>query len=482
MTTEPSAITQKEAQTHPQSTLDKANRKGKLEEPPSYDQVDESLIEKGGVLTATKDVELKDALTKPEGVEDCVDYKTIGWLGGSVLLIAETTSLGVFSLSSALSVLGFIGGIFSIILSGIIATYCGYQLYVFKVNHPHVLSISDMGEVFFGRFGYNFLDFIQAILLIFAMASHVLTGSICLNNISEHATCTIIFAIIITVVSIVCSIPRTLKGVGYLTYASFASILIAAIFAMAASSKTLDLKDRKANAVPPVQQPFLTVVSSLLLMFFSFAGHITYFQIISEYKRPADFKKSLYIQQTFNIIFFLIVACVIYKYAGDDVTSPSISALPSPYNKIAYGLAIPTIIIAGVINGHVCAKNIFLRIFRGTHHVHKQSPLVYIVWLSINILAWTIAWVIAESIPVFNNLAGVITSLLLMLFTYGIFGYGWLYDNFKDLRRKPIMTSLNILLVVLSIFMTVAGFWASVVAIMDSTASKPFSCEDNSKL
>ena len=69
------------------------------------------------------------------------------------------------------------------------------------------------------------------------------------------------------------------------------------------------------------------------------------------------------------------------------------------------------IIIAGVIYGHVASKYIFVRIFRGTHHLNPKSWLATGSWIGIVVVLWTIAWIIAESIPVFNDLLGLISAL-----------------------------------------------------------------------
>lgn len=57
---------------------------------------------------------------------------------------------------------------------------------------------------------------------------------------------------------------------------------------------------------------------------------------------------------------YLVAAVVIYRFTGADVTSPALSASTKTLEKIAYGVAIPTIVIAGVINGHVAAVSFLL--------------------------------------------------------------------------------------------------------------------------
>ena len=45
---------------------------------------------------------------------------------------------------------------------------------------------------------------------------------------------------------------------------------------------------------------------------------------------------------------YLIVAIVTYRYAGVDVVSPALGSTSPLLQKIAYGVATPTIVIAGM--------------------------------------------------------------------------------------------------------------------------------------
>lgn len=59
--------------------------------------------------------------------------------------------------------------------------------------------------------------------------------------------------------------------------------------------------------------------------------------------------------------------------------------------------------------------------FRGTDHMQKRSLLSLGSWVAIALVLWIIAWVIAEAIPVFNNLLSLIVcSRYLDLHAYGL--------------------------------------------------------------
>jgi hypothetical protein len=79
--------------------------------------------------------------------------------------------------------------------------------------------MADAGEILLGRFGREFLDFGQLALLIFMMASHLLTFSVTLNTITRHGTCTIVFGVVGLIVSFIGALPRTLGKVYYMSIA-----------------------------------------------------------------------------------------------------------------------------------------------------------------------------------------------------------------------------------------------------------------------
>ena len=176
-------------------------------------------------------------------------------------------------------------------------------------------------------------------------------------------------------------------------------------------------------------------------------GHVAFFSFISELKSPQTYPKALFLLQGVDTSMYLIVATVTYRYAGSFVKSPALSSLASLLlQKIAYGIAIPTIVIAGVINGHVAAKYIYVRLFRGTDKMSQRTWRSFGLWAGIVLVLWIIAWIIAEAIPVFNDLLSLISALFASWFTYGLSGAFWLFMNrgrYRESARKMFLTGLN---------------------------------------
>ena len=153
---------------------------------------------------------------------------------------------------------------------------------------------------------------------------------------------------------------------------------------------------------------------------------------MSETEDPRTFNKSLAMLQIVDTILYLISAMIIYRYIGPGVESPAILSLSPVMKKIAWGLAIPTVsvintpifhiianansnflqtILSGVVLGHVACKYIYVRLFRGSDKMHSRSFLSIGTWVAICLGVWVIPWVVAESIPVFNDLLSLIVSI-----------------------------------------------------------------------
>lgn len=100
-------------------------------------------------------------------------------------------------------------------------------------------------------------------------------------------------------------------------------------------------------------------------------------------------------------------------------------------------------------------------------------------WVGITLILWVIAWIIAESIPDFNSLLGLISALFASWFTYGMSGIFWLYLNWGNYTmnwKKMSLTALNFAIICISVTISGIGLYASGKSIHDSQRSASWSC------
>jgi hypothetical protein len=74
-------------------------------------------------------------------------------------------------------------------------------------------------------------------------------------------------------------------------------------------------------------------------------------------------------------------------------------------------LTLVKIVIGGVVNAHVGVKYIYVHLLRGTKAMYSKSMVSRVKWAAIGIVLWIISWIIAEAIPVFNDVLGLAVSI-----------------------------------------------------------------------
>ncbi|KAF4120415.1 to aromatic and neutral aliphatic amino acid permease [Geosmithia morbida] len=416
-----------------------------------------------------------------------INYRTLSWWHGGIILIAETVSLGILSLPSVIATLGLAPGIVLILVMSAVSTYSCVVLGEFRKNYPHAENFGDAAEIItrstgIGPFFRELFGWAQVVLQVFVAGSHLLTWTICLNTLTNSSTCTIIWAVVGLGVFWLLNTPRTLKYTSWMSYVSCISIIVATLMTVGdvAHARTVTSGSFDVSRSLPFPTAFLAVANIAV----SFSSHSCFFGVISEFKNENDWPKALALLQITDTTLYLIAAIVIYIFVGRDVPSPALSAAQSEtMRKAIWGVAIPTIVIAGVIYGHVASKYIFDRIYRGKKGAVRRTTSSTLAWFGITFGVWLIAMIIAESIPVFNSLLGVICALFVSWFSYGLPGIFWLwmhYGNWFNKGPKQMARFAgNAVLLLLGVLLFGLGLWSSIDALVKEKTGSPWTCASN---
>lgn len=163
-------------------------------------------------------------------------YRTLSWQKAAILLFTEYVCLAILSFPWAFSYLGMAGGLLATFGIGLAALYTSLTLWRYCLRHPHLLNICDIGYQIFGKSKIAYELTALALILnnVFIMGLHTLTGSQILNTLSNHGTCSLVFSLVIMILSIILTLPRKLEqltGLGILSAISmFISIMLVMIF------------------------------------------------------------------------------------------------------------------------------------------------------------------------------------------------------------------------------------------------------------
>ncbi|KAI0975085.1 putative amino acid transporter [Xylaria arbuscula] len=423
------------------------------------------------------------------------NYRNVGWIGTVVLMMKSQIGLGVLSIPAAFDVLGLIPGVIILVSIAVITGWSNYMVGVFKILHPGVYSIDDAGGMMFGRAGRWFFTVAFCLYWILVAGSGITSISICLNSVSTHGACTAIFVAIAAIIGFAFSSIQTLGRITWLAWIGLVGILTA-LFTVTIA---VGIQDRPAAA--PQDGPWasdyklighpsftegITAVSSLI---FAYTGTTAFFAVVSEMRDPRLYTRSLLVCQSGVTAVYLIIGIVIYYFCGSYVASPALGSAGVLVKKIAYGVALPGLIVTTTLVIHLPAKFIFVRILRGSRHLVENTPTHWISWLSCTAGITITAYVIASAIPVFGGLVSLNGALFGTLMSFQAMGCMWLYDNWKqkDVNRTLHwywMVFFSVFVIVSGTFLTIAGTYGSIVSIIDSYresgGSSAWSCADNS--
>ncbi|BEI85708.1 hypothetical protein CcaverHIS002_0511090 [Cutaneotrichosporon cavernicola] len=154
--------------------------------------------------------------------EDGPNYRGLGWVRTSIIMIKVQFGLGVLVMPSILHTLGMVPGVIVLIALGLLTSW---------TDCLH--SLADVGMLMFGKVGREILFVMYWLYLIFVAAAGLLGASTALNALSDHALCTAIFVFICAIIVGAIASIQTLDKISWFTWVGvigiFSSLITLAI-------------------------------------------------------------------------------------------------------------------------------------------------------------------------------------------------------------------------------------------------------------
>lgn len=450
-----------------------------------------------GDLTDFKEaVPVDTANTGAFGGEGGKNYRTMGKWDTVFALITNQVGLGVLSLPSVLKVFGVIPGIIAIMGIGALSWYTAFELHQFYGKYPHVLNVVDMAGVVGGNWFEALAGVMLMIQVIMTAASAAVTLSIAFNTLSTHAVCTVGFIGIGCLICWVLNIPRTAHFVSQSGLPCAISVISAALIVMISlgvASPQQAPDDWSVEILVYRTPGFREGLNACLKIAYAYSGNINFVSYMAEMINPQrDFAFSLAWLEVTSIVFYTLVAIVIYCLAGEYTTSPALGSAPRIPAQIAYGIVLPAIISTGMAFGHTGIKYFYVQTMRwlkATDKMTDNSVKSWSVWMSCVTAFWILCFIISNAIPVFDSILSIASATTIAWFTFGFSAIYWFHLNW-DVKfngwRKISLSCLNFFLILISLFMNGAGLWSSITELLDIFAAKDsnvqgcFDCGDNS--
>ncbi|KAF2130540.1 hypothetical protein P153DRAFT_375265 [Dothidotthia symphoricarpi CBS 119687] len=431
-------------------------------------------------------------VTVHEGSEK---FHRLGWKRLTVCLIVEAIALGSLSIPSAFATLGMVAGVIMCVGLGLIAIYTSYVVGQVKLKYPHVNHYSDAVQLIWGRFGYELTGVMFALFLILLVGSHALTGTIAfITIIDNYAICALVWGVISMIILLILSLPPSFAEFAILGYIDFASILIAIMITIVATGVQAHDAPGGLSAVnwsawPPADVTFYQAFLATTNIIFAYSFAVCQFSFMSEMHTPKDYVKSIWALGLIEIFIYTVTGALIYAFVGRDVGSPALLSAGHTVSRIAFGVALPVIFISGSINGTVVGRYILDRAFAENPTIRYVKGMKgWIVWVGLITTITIIGWVIAEAIPFFNALLGLISSLFISGFTFYFPALFWFQlvkvGKWNANAHNIALSIVNAICFVIGIIVLGCGTYASVQDILSQytggSVRSPFTCDSSS--
>ncbi|OJJ45193.1 hypothetical protein ASPZODRAFT_99043 [Penicilliopsis zonata CBS 506.65] len=429
-----------------------------------------------------------------------IQLRTMSWQKAAWLLAGEQVCLAIMAQSWSFSVLGWVPGILTSVISGILFWITSITMHQYIMKHPHITNICDFGYYVFGgtRVAYEFSGFMLLANNIMLIGFHILTGCKILNTLSDHSQCSVVFSVIVTILGILLSAPRTLRqvssmsifssacmGISILLFLVFAGIESAPLYGYDGDYPTAGLVHTYAFPLPGTT--WVDCMNAVLNITFLWVPQILFPTFISEMERPQDFPKSLAVLTALSSILFIIPPAIGFRYLGQYSTAPAFGSLGvETYKKASFAFVIVPTLIIGVIYANVTAKFVYSRILGTSRHTHSHTVTGWSVWAVLLVFIWGLGFIFAEVIPSMGDFLSLLSAAFDSFFGFIFFAaaYWQLYRGrlFTGVWRS-IMTLIHLLVLACGLFLLGPGLYAAVKAIIadySGSVTPAFTCADNS--
>ncbi|KAF2725209.1 putative amino acid transporter [Polychaeton citri CBS 116435] len=439
-----------------------------------------------------------DAITALISEDHAHDIKlrTMSWQKAAWLLAGDQVCLAIMAQTWSLSVLGWVPGIITMVVAGLLFWITSITMHKFIMKYPQIHDICDFGYYAFGKskIAYAFTGFMLLANNILLVGFHVLTGAKILNTLSDHSLCTVVFSVIVLLIGIVMSLPRTLHHVSFMSMFSAACMGIAILlFMVFAGIEKAPLVGYNGNyptdgevrtyAFPLPGTTWVACMNAVLNITFLWVPQILFPSFIAEMERPQDFPKALAVLAAISAFLFIVPPAIGFRYLGQYSTAPAFGSLGVvSYKKASFAFVIVPTIVIGVIYANVSAKFVYFRIMGKSRHAHSNTVIGWGVWALVMAAIWIVAFIFAEIIPSMGDFLSLLGAAFDSFFGFIFFAvaYWQLYQGklFSGVGRS-VMTVIHIFVMMCGLFLLGPGLYAAVEAIMadySGSVTPAFSC------
>jgi amino acid permease len=369
--------------------------------------------------------------------------RTSSW--GTIFFLITTDILGWASTPFVFASVGYGPGVALYLIFGAAAFWSGWILYkVFLTLDSSRFPLQSFGDTFYRVYGAksrHFINVMQALQQFMTVAVLILGCGTILAQLSQNKVCFIACLIIFTMAGIIVGSIRSLQRVGWFANASVWMNIVSFIIIMVAASKGISGIDFQAvysstrikgenpvvtfSGPPPniYQQQadgFAGQFGGVNQMIYSWGGALLFVAFLAEMRHPMDFWKGMLCAQVFICVVYVFFGAFVYSHFGQySISNIGNVILPVSLQTVGNVFGLITGLIAAFLYMNIGMKTVYIEVFQEVFNFPEiATKKGRYMWWALGPIYWLLAFVVGAAVPNLNGISGIVSSLLILNFTY----------------------------------------------------------------
>ncbi|KAA8496711.1 N amino acid transport system protein [Porphyridium purpureum] len=281
----------------------------------------------------------------------------LGWVQLVFVMLAEVIGVGVLSLPRVFARLGWIPAFGINIAFFLLTSVTGMQIFRARNAHPEARSFPDMFEFCFGRTARFYAAACVYTVLFMYTSANLLVQADSWRNIAPSLSLPVSL-FIAAACTLVVNQARSFSNIAVVSVVGSLSVMVPTVIAIIgiASAIRNDPEQYPRGSTVLFGSSATAAFVAVLEFMYSYAGHVVYFELISELRTPSDFPKALWLSQFIIFAVYIVIGAVMYHLVGDAewLESPFTLSLPSGgISVIVQGLISVHVVTTGAVNNTV---------------------------------------------------------------------------------------------------------------------------------
>lgn len=379
------------------------------------------------------------------------------WWVTAVLIVTDVIGGGILALRGTFAALGWVCGLFSLLLLGYVSLYTGQLLGRLHTLYPFLRSYGDLGAEFFGRrgrIGVSALAYLQMFgLCVVFLVGMTIFARQALVALQEPGLCFVTLSAVLSAFTLLFAQGRDLHAVGHLAcWIAMPTLYVAValfLFQLFGDPGVHAEVHVETHLLPPRGASKSMVAFMDIVM--TYAGHVVFFELMAAMRQPGDFEKALWASQGIIMLSYFSIAALVYAMVGEDVETPfQLSLAPTLAVGIADLSMLVHVLISLLINHHVVSKalleaaaSFLTRADTGSAPPEPASEgraelRGRLTWLVATVVVMACAWFVANLVPFFADVMALLSAVGAVNLTYGFPAAAALLQYRREVRQRPL--------------------------------------------